>query len=144
MDKEQVQNRGETANSLLSRFLMANDPSIAEAALAELLADHVNPVIRQVVNRKLYFSFPFGKFHEAQQEEDIRSTILLKLILHLHQLRSSGLHPHIEDFAAYISASASNTCNEMLRSKYPLRWRLKNRIRYLLKHRPKFDLCQVQ
>src|SRR5262249_55196613 len=77
-------------------------------------------------------------------EEDIRSTALLKLISHLYQLRSAEPNSHIEDFAGYVSASAANSCNESLRSRYPMRWRLKNRIRYLLKHRRRFHLERNQ
>jgi hypothetical protein len=133
-----------TAEHLLHQFLRADDSATAEACLERLVTKHAEPTVRRVVSRKLHSYFNSAYVREKQDEEDIRSTALLKLISHLYQLRSSEPNLHIKDFAGYVAVSAANSCNESLRSRYPMRWRLKNRIRYLLKHRHRFHLERNQ
>ena len=42
--------------------------------------------------------------------------------------------------SAYAAAAAHHGCDHFLRAKYPLRWRLRNRLRYALEHDRQFAL----
>jgi len=141
---QQLQCHEETAEFLLGQFLKTDDSATAEACLDRLVIGHAEPIVRRVVGQKLYSYFNSTQLREKQEEEDIRSTALLKLISHLYQLRRSEPNFHIGNFAGYVAVSAANSCNESLRSRYPMRWRLKNRIRYLLRHRLTFHLLRNQ
>jgi hypothetical protein len=119
-----------SAESLLFRF-MSEEDSIARECLERLLTEHAEPVIRRVVRKK-------GYTHE--DEEDIRGHAVLQVIERLRDLRTSPAASPIEDFCSYVAVIASNACNRLLRMRYPVRWSLKNRVRYLLRHRPDFFL----
>lgn len=61
--------------------------------------------------------------------EDIRSTVLLRLLLRLRRDSDS-----IENFDTFVVAATNNAVNDHLRRRYPERARLKNRVRYLVTH----------
>lgn len=67
--------------------------------------------------------------------EDIRSTVLLRLILRLRR----GAEP-IENFDTFVIAATHNAVNDYLRRHYPERARLKNRVRYLVTRDDDFAL----
>jgi len=62
----------------------------------------------------------------------------LHLIARLESLRRDGAS--IEDFPGYVAGITQNCCNQLLRQANPEYARLKNRIRYLLNHRPRFKV----
>src|ERR1700693_2730859 len=121
---------GEETGNLLERFLGEKDPSVAQTCLEELLAGHVEPVVDSIIR---YKSNSWGS-NEFQDRDDIKSEVMLLLIIRLEELRTSGARSPIEDFRGYVAATTYNTYHKYVRMKYPTRWRLKNRIRYLLNH----------
>jgi RNA polymerase sigma factor (sigma-70 family) len=92
------------------------------------------PVIRGVVSRRL------GSCADA---EDVRAQAMLQLVERLHEGPHEGLPDSIEGFSGYVATVAHHACDHYLRSKYPLRWRLRNRIRYALEHDPSFALWKT-
>lgn len=122
-----VQQPRESAESLLLRFLRAED-SVARECLEKLLSEHAEPVIRRVIRNQGY---------APQDEEDVRGHTVLQVIEWLRALRISPTNS-VENFCSYVAAIASNSCNRLLRMRYPVRWSLKNRVRYLLTHRRDF------
>jgi hypothetical protein len=125
----------EEQDVLLRRFLNEEDPAIAQACLEGLLSEHVDPIVRDIIRYKLHSTCSFGYGHEAQDEEDIRSEVVLQLISRLRDLRGSHTHASIENFRGYVAATTYNAYSHYVRMKHPVRWRLKNRLRYLLNHR---------
>jgi DNA-directed RNA polymerase specialized sigma24 family protein len=65
----------------------------------------------------------------ADDLEDIRSTVLLRLLTRMRR----NAEP-IENFETFVSTATYNAINDHLRRRYPERARLKNRLRYLLMH----------
>jgi DNA-directed RNA polymerase specialized sigma24 family protein len=65
----------------------------------------------------------------ADDLEDIRSTVLLRLVTRMRR----DAQP-IENFETFVSTATYNAINDHLRRRYPERARLKNRVRYLLMH----------
>jgi hypothetical protein len=136
---------GESAAALLAAYTDAVKCGRSDAAgqvLGKLLRDHAQPVIGRVTRLKLFSGSFRGQTCHAHDEEDVRSTVTLQLILRLRNSASSGAS--IESFAAYVAGITQNCCNQLLRRKYPQYTRLKNRTRYLLRHDPQFALWQSE
>lgn len=116
----------ESAHSLLASALTSDGP-VSRAALERLLREHAEPVIRRILRSR-----------GVHDEEEVRSMATVHLIGRLQALRREGAS--IEDFPAYVAGIAQNCCNQVLRQNNPEYARLKNRVRYLLNHRPRFKL----
>ena len=124
----------EDQDALLQRFLSEEDPSVAQMCLEELFSEHVEPVVRDITRYKLRSNSTFGRSYEDQDEEDIGSEVVLHLLARLRELRKSHAQSPIENFRGYVAATTYNMYYKYVRMKYPSRWRLKNRMRYLLNH----------
>jgi|SRR5579872_5620373 len=134
----------ESADLVLQRFLDAGDTATAGQCLEELISGHAEPVIRKITRFKLCYPFSANQGSDMQDEEDVRSHAVLQLISRLQELRKSPASPAIENFTSYVAGITYNSCNHWLRLRYPARWQLKNRIRYLLNHRPKLALWESE
>ncbi len=128
----------EDQDALLQRYLSEKDPTVAQACLEGLLSEYVEPVVRDITRYKSRLN----SSHEAQDEEDIRSEVVLQLIWRLRNLRGSGLRTPIENFRGYVATTTYNAYYKYVRMKYPARSRLKNRLRYLFNHRPDFAIWE--
>ena len=106
--------------------LAAAHGSDAEATLGDLLTTHAAPLIRRIVVRRLGYA--------NSDVDDVCSQVVLQLMLRLRQGVRDGDLTAIEAFDRYIAASAHHGCDHYLRRKYPLRWQLRNRLRYVLEH----------
>ena len=116
----------ETVHSLLA-LALTSDERVARPALERLLRDHAQPVIRKVVRSR-----------GVRDEEEVHSMATVHLIARLEALRRDGTS--IDDFQGYVAGITQNCCNQLLRQANPEYARLKNRIRYLLNHRPRFKV----
>lgn len=112
-------------DAVLERFLAAPDGD-AEETLGRLLSTHATPVIRRVIVSRLGYS--------NSDVDDVCSQVVLQLMLRLRQGRRDDDLKGIDAFDGYIAAAAHHGCDHYLRRKYPLRWHLRNRIRYVLEH----------
>jgi hypothetical protein len=113
---------------VLESFRMALDPEEAEDRLGPLLALHAAPIVRRVVSHRLGAS--------TGEADDIVSQVLMQLMLRLRQERIDESLGTIDAFANYAAAAAQHACDHAVRRKHPARWRLRNRIRYVLEHDP--------
>lgn len=120
------------ADSLLHRFVSEHDPTEAETLLARLLSEHAEPLIRKVIASKLQ------RKEERQDVDDVVSEVLLQLTRRLRGLRDAKTLS-ITSFRAYVARTAENACHRYVRERHPVRSRLKNKLRYLLNHRPEFQ-----
>lgn len=129
-------------DSLLTPYLCASLESDAETFLTQLLSDHAAPIIAAIIRRQLQV-YGAGKDNARSQEtEDLHSEVVVQL---LARLRDSKLQPgggEIGDFRGYVAVVTFHACHQHLRRKYPQRWRLKNRLRYLLTRREGFALWE--
>jgi RNA polymerase sigma factor (sigma-70 family) len=116
-------------DQLLASFMESPEGLASEQELGDLLARDAAPLIRRIVSRRLG-----GSFNEA---DDVCSQVLLQLVVRLRQGKSDAELDGIAAFTSYVAAAAHHGCDHYLRSKYPLRWRLRNRIRYVLEHDPR-------
>ena len=115
-------------DSVLESFRIALGHDESEDQLGALLALHAAPVVRKVVSNRLGAS--------SGDADDIVSQVLLELMLRLRQGRTDETLVTIDAFASYVAAAAHHACDHAVRRKHPARWRLRNRIRYVLEHDP--------
>jgi DNA-directed RNA polymerase specialized sigma24 family protein len=123
---------GRQVDPLVAPFLGRLDDVQWERLLTPLLTEHIQPIVRGVVRRRL------GEAGRARIEradrlfDDVVGDALVRVIARLRGMTSSG--DPIADLRAYVAVTAFHACDDYLRWKYPLRARLKNRLRYALTH----------
>ena len=113
---------------------LAQPNADAEDALGALLTDHAMPIVTRVIAHRI------GRPHEA---DDLCSAVLLQLMVRLRDGRTRGDLTGIDAFGSYAAAAAHHACDHYLRRRHPLRWRLRNRIRYVLDHDAEFALWKT-
>jgi RNA polymerase sigma factor (sigma-70 family) len=102
----------------------ANPESVDSQFIVEQAA-----IIRRVVARRLGRS--------CEEFEDICSQAILHLLGHLRaQESSTGAQPF--SGPGYAAVVANHACDHYIRRRHPFRWRLRNRIRYVLEHDSRF------
>ena len=122
-------------DQVLESFLASPDEREAEQRLGDLLTRHAAPLIRRVVSRRLGGSF--------SDIEDVCSHVMLQLMLRLRQQKADANLAAIDAFSSYVATAAHHGCDHHVRAKYPLRWRLRNRIRYVLEHDARFAVWKA-
>ena len=126
-------------DEVLLPFLNAKDEQESQQHLELLLTGSAEPLLRRIVNRKLH---PSSGSEGALGIEDVCGEALLQLLSRLRELKADPHRKSIENFRGYIAVVAYNTCTEHIRQKYPRRYRLRNRLRYLLTHDQGFALWE--
>ncbi len=124
-------------------FLEAQDERAAEQALARLIAEDVNPLVKQIVGYKLRACAGTENHRSPNDVEDLCSETRVNLLARLSELRCRASVEGIRNFRGYVAVTAYRACYEYLRRKYPQRHSLKNKLRYLLTHQPGFALWET-
>lgn len=125
------------ADPILDSFVRASSGIDADRSLAAVIRDHAEPVIRSVVGRRWHVSSSRRGSRSVDNEtaEDIHGEAVTQVIARLAAMREQPDEP-ISDFRAYVAVATYRACDRQLRHKYPRRWSLKNRLRYLFSHHP--------
>jgi hypothetical protein len=135
-----VQNLIEVDASLLP-YLRAADEDEADSLLAQLISDCADPTIRGILKNKLHVSLNLTDGRPENQDAlEIVSDVHAQLLADLHDLKDDKRRDTICNFRGYVAVITYHACYQHLRQKNPERWQLKNKVRYLLTHRPVFDL----
>lgn len=121
---------------LLSPFLNATSEAESQNFLTSLLEEQAGPVIKRIIRRKL-------DDRPGQEAEDVYCEVVTQLVERLRLCKARPVSDGIRDFRNYVAVTTYNACHEFLRSRYPERRRLKNRLRYLLTHHAAFSLWQT-
>jgi hypothetical protein len=116
-------------DALLRPLLMAMSETERDDAIAGLLSTHVY----WRVDRILLARFLRSSLDE-QHREDVRNEILLRLVDRLRRLADDPTVLPIESLPDYVSVVAFNAFDGFARQTTPMRARLRNRIRYALRH----------
>lgn len=124
--------RRERNDPLLRPLLDADTAEQREAVLEALLAEHAYARIDRALDSR-YRQSGLSPSHR----EDLRAEILLRLVNRLHALVHDEDSEPVASFCDYVAVVAFNTFDGFLRRSYPLRSKLKNRIRYALRHDPR-------
>jgi len=115
---------------MLTRFLECPHGQESEWLLEQLIHEHAAPIVERIVAYKV----------RGGPGEDVRGDVLADLIARLRELKDSDAGEIIRDFRAYAAVAAYNGCNEYYRRCFPQRYRLENRLRYLLSSHPRLAL----
>lgn len=122
---------------LLSPFLNATSEAESENLLTGLLEQQAGPVIKKIIRSKLEDRLP------GREAEDVYCEVVTQLVERLRLCKVRPGSNGIRDFRNYVAVTTYNACYDYLRSKYPERRHLKNRLRYLLTHHAAFSLWQT-
>lgn len=128
-------------DDLLRLYLAARGAAEAERLLDELVTGRAAPVIRSTVAHGLR-TRGAGDVRARQDAEDVCAEVTLRLVSRLRGLRQDPGAAHIESFKGYVAVTAYNCCHDYLRRRHPRRHDLKNKLRYLFTHDPRFALWE--
>ena len=137
------------SQAALQAFLHAATEREAQRLLDILLDRHAKPIIQAVLRRKLGHSgsssdaYRGGKNQDEQDAEEVQSDICIHVIQRLRQTRASPEAIPIAHFDNYAAATAYNAVNMYLRKRYPRRYSLQNKLRFLLTHHADLALWQA-
>ena len=135
------QGAAQHSDALLSPFLHATSEAESEI-LTRLLTEQAGPVIKGIIRSKLHASGAMDDRLRWQDAEDVYGEVLAQLLGRLRACKTSAGSETIGDFRSYVAVTTYNACYHHLRHKYPQRWRLKNRVRYLLTHQRELALWE--
>jgi len=122
---------------MLRLFLDAPSHAAADPLLAELLEQHARPLLTQILRRKLAVSAPTVMTHDV---DEVAAEGVANILARLLDLRSGRNPEPIESFRGYVAVVAYNGWHRHLRERFPIRARLKNRLRYVLARHPALAL----
>lgn len=130
-------------DALLQAFLHEKDAAESNDLLEKLVCEYAQPLIEQVIRAKLRIDRrrAYGS-REIQDSEDISNEVTVQLIKRLSEFKSNPDGEAFSDFRSYVATAAYNACHRYLRQKYPERYRLKTRLRYILTHQKGFALWE--
>ncbi len=130
-------------DTVLLPFLHSSIGKDSEDALADLFTKQIQPIIEKTLRAKLRVSLKQNDFNQKNQDAlELLSEIKLLLISELGKLKSNSNGRVIYNLSGYVISVTINSYRQFLRAKYPLRQQLKNKLRYLLTHYPKFALWE--
>ena len=130
------------SDSLLEPLLLAAGDEQTDAFLSQLITTHVEPVIKGVIRYKLHFNSSHAE--EQAEADDISQEVTLQLLAALQKFRQQPqVHP-ISDVRGLAAVIAHRACSRWMRSQFPERHALKNRLHYLLTRQNGFTLWQDQ
>ncbi len=112
----------------------------AEQLLEQLMCEQAEPVIREIVGARLRIYS--GSFAAEGEYEDVCSEVRVQLLMRLAALSANPAEQAIRDFRAYVAVTAYRACAAYLRRKYPQRFQLKHKLRFLLSHRTEFAVWE--
>lgn len=121
-------------DSLIQSFVAAEDGNSAQNFLDRLFEDHARPLIGYFVRLK----FRSLGHTNSDEQQDVCQEVAVQLLTRLWEIKANPALPPIDNFRGYLFTSVQNACYKQARMKHPAWWRLKNRIRYLLNHKPQF------
>ena len=131
-------------DKLLLPFLLSADEGESRELLEHLVSEQAESIIRGVVRSKLSSFLNYAPHSsESQDVEDVYGEILIQLLTRILELKNDLTDNPIRNLRSYVAVISYNACNEYLRKKYPKRYSLKNKLRYLITRQAKFALWQA-
>lgn len=127
----------------LRPFLNATSDAESQAALEELICNHAEPLVKDIVRFKLQVaSAGWSHSRDGYEVDDVSSEVIVRLVGALRECKSSPSRRPIANLRSYVAVMAFNASDSYLRSKYPKRFSLKNKIKYIFTHHPGLALWE--
>ena len=119
-------------DAVLLPFLSASDASEADERLCELIEGDVRPLVTRILCQKATRS----SVATPADVEDVAAECAAAVLERLADLRTRRDVEPVASLSAYAAVVAYNGWHRFLRERFPIRARLKNRLRYLCGHHP--------
>jgi DNA-directed RNA polymerase specialized sigma24 family protein len=134
MGEEKTSSRNDP---LLLPYLLTPDEAESGRLLGDLVSEHAEPVVVQIIRAKLRFHSDHKDAVSTHLDaEDACSDVYVRLLERLKECRISPIDKAIGNFRSYVAVTTYHVCYQYLRAKYPQRQSLKDKLRYLLTHQP--------
>jgi len=131
------------ADVLLRSFLDEGNSSHAEKLLEELICEQADPIITAIIRNKLRATLvPSQGGAQNQDALELAGDVHALLVGELRHLKAGPEARTINSFRSYVAIKTYSACADYFRKKHPLRWRLKDMLRYHLKQSERFALWQ--
>lgn len=128
---------------VLEAYIREVDEVRATRLLIQLVCDHAQPMISRVVRSRIGADRRWEDSSREQQDaEDICADVVILLLRRLRAARTTPDTRYLNDFPSYVAVTAYNACNRYLREKYPERYRLKAKLRYMLNREAGFAVWE--
>jgi hypothetical protein len=128
--------RGDLLRELMAIFVQA-PPEDSDEALNRLYRQGIEPRASSIIRHKLRVSLRHDDDSYLNQIGlDLLSDVKAALLPVLRRLVEREESGSIDNFDAYVRTAVMNAYHQYLRDKHPLRLSLRNKIRYILSHRP--------
>jgi RNA polymerase sigma factor (sigma-70 family) len=125
-------------------FLNATSDAESQAALEELICKQAEPLVKDIVRFKLQVaSAGWSHSRDGLEVDDVSSEVIVRLVAALRECKSSPSRRPIANLRSYVAVMAFNASDSYLRQKYPRRFSLKNKIKYILTHHPGLTLWET-
>ncbi len=133
-------------DSELLQWLEAATEQQSTTILEQLMQEQVEPLIREIVGYQFRVFFDaagrVSSATQAHESEDVCSDIRVHLLTRLRELRADPAKHGIRNLRSYAAVTAYRACYEYLRRKYPKRYSLKHKLRFLLSQQDAFAIWQ--
>ena len=127
-------------DSLLQPLLLEASDEKADELLLQIINVHAEPVIKGVIRYKLRLNS--SRATQQAETDDLNQEVILQLLAQLQRFRKlPGGHP-ITDVRGMAAVIAHRTCSRWMRSQFPERHALKNRLHYVLTRQRGLTLWQ--
>jgi DNA-directed RNA polymerase specialized sigma24 family protein len=120
----------------LAPLFRTKDSEQQKLLTEQLIATQAQTVINRVLRRKL--SIAGGT--AMQDESDVYGEVVVRLLKRLQKWFLDPDQIDVANFDSYVAVITKNCCNEYFRKKFPRRWHLRNRVRYVLTRLPSFAM----
>lgn len=136
---------GKQIDPQLLPFINAQGETESQAVLEQLICNQAQPLIKDIVSFKLRASSSsWSSNRDGQEVEDVTSEVILRLVGALRDCKSAPAERPIANLRSYVAVMAYNASDAYLRQKYPRRFSLKNKIKYVLTHHPGLALWESE
>jgi len=125
-------------DTLLEPLLLETSDGQADELLLQIINVHAEPVIKGVIRYKLRLSS--SRATQQAEADDLYQDVILQLLAHLQRFRKLPEGHPITDVRGMAAVIAHRTCSRWMRSQFPERHALKNRLHYLLTRQSGFAL----
>jgi len=125
-------------------FLNATSDAESQAALEDLICKQAEPLVKDIVRFKLRVaSSGWSHSRDGHEVDDVSSEVIVRLVGALRECKSSPSRRPIANLRSYVAVMAFNASDSYLRQKYPRRFSLKNKVKYILTHHPGLALWET-
>ena len=124
-------------DDLFRAFLSEQDEARSDELLGVLICKHALPIIKQIIRSKFYIRGSGSVIStDREYSEDLTNEVIVQLLRRLRDLKSKPCCDAPTDFRSYLAKTTYNAFHGYLRQRYPERNQLRNKIRYILTHKP--------